>query len=381
LNRREFIQRGALSLGAPLLPPVPVHTGGDAFAGGEFIGLVEFVRETSAPLGVPINSELDERMYVDLSRVSEQRLTTSTSEFYIRTGASPLLPDAGEWKIQVSGLVEQPFALDMRALRKAAKPMGLHLMECAGNGRLTHFGLMSTARWDGVLLSDILKRIKIKPEASRVLISGFDEYTNPPVTSVPGASWIFQMEQLSAAKAFLATAMNGQPLIRDHGAPVRLVVPGWYGCACIKWLNSIEFVDEDAEATSQMREFAARTLQQGVPQLARDYAPASIDHAAIPVRIEKWRVRGKLKYRITGILWGGSQLVKTLQIRFRPDQDFFPVDISRHTANDPWTIWTYAWSPLESGLYTIRMAVTEPVVQTRKLASGYYDRSVEMSEL
>ena len=106
------------------------------------------------------------------------------------------------------------------------------------------------------------------------------------VTSIPGADWIFTLEELKATKAFLATGMNGRPLTRDHGAPVRLVAPNRYACTCIKWVNAFTFIDEDAEATSQMQEFAARTHQQGVPKLAKDYRPAAIDQAAGPTIIE-----------------------------------------------------------------------------------------------
>ena len=65
--------------------------------------------------------------------------------------------------------------------------------------------------------------------------------------------------------------MNGKPLTKDHGAPIRLIVPGWYGCACIKWVNEITLVDDGAEATSQMQEFAGSTQEVGVPKLVRDY--------------------------------------------------------------------------------------------------------------
>ena len=104
--------------------------------------------------------------------------------------------------------------------------------------------------------------------------------------------------------------MNRKPLTKDHGAPIRLIVPGWYGCACIKWVNKITLVDETAEATSQMQEFAVRTGQQGVPKLPRDYKPATIDQAAMPTRIEKWLVNDRIDYRVNGILWGGSRPVK-----------------------------------------------------------------------
>jgi hypothetical protein len=162
---------------------------------------------------------------------------------------------------------------------------------------------------------------------------------------------------------------------------VRLVVPGWYGCTCIKWVDEITFVGDDAEATSQMREYAARTMQKGVPELAKDFQPAVIEQAAMPVRIEKWSVAGKIQYRVVGIAWGGAQPVKVLQIRFNPEEDYVPVDNFHQVKNDPWTLWTHNWSPKAPGTYAIRLSVKEQAVQARRLDSGYYVRSVEITEV
>ncbi len=113
--------------------------------------------------------------------------------------------------------------------------------------------------------------------------------------------------------------MNGQPLTPDHGAPVRLVVPGWYGCAWIKWVNEIRWVTDDEPATSQMREFAGRTHQEGQPALARDYRRRrAIDTAAMPMRVEQRRVDGATEYRVVGIVWGGTAPVDRLVIALRP---------------------------------------------------------------
>src|SRR5262249_22404801 len=144
----------------------------------------------------------------------------------------------------------------------------------------------------------------------RVRISGFDRYPVKSEFSRPGASWIFTQEDIAAAGAFLATLMNSRPLTRDHGAPLRLVVPGWYGCCCIKWVNQIAFVADGSPATSQMREFASRTHQRRIPTLARDYQPAVIDPAAMPVRVEKWLVGGRVTYRVYGIIWGDRHPVE-----------------------------------------------------------------------
>jgi len=253
-------------------------------------------------------------------------------------------------------------------------------MECAGNTRAFHFGLMSAADWSGVPLSEVLNLVQPERGAGRILISGFDRYQANSATSIPGASWIFTPEELSSAGAFLATGMNGEPLTRDHGAPVRLIMPGWYGCTCIKWVNEIAFVAADVEATSQMLEYYGRVTHQGeVPRFAKQFGPAVIEYGAIPIRIERWRVEGTIKFRVVGILWGGSQPVKTLEIRFNPEEEYVPVDLETASA-DIWTFWTHWWTPGSAGDYLIRLRVKEPQTPSKRLDSGFYVRSVEIEE-
>ena len=137
-----------------------------------------------------------------------------------------------------------------------------------------------------------------------------------------------------------------------------------------------------AEATSQMQEFAARTQRDGVPRLAREYQPAIIDQAAVPIRVEKWLVQGRIRYRVFGIAWGGSRPVQGLQIRFNPEEDYRAVEGFRPLQNDPWTFWTHTWSPQAPGRYSIRLAVRDDSpVRARRLDSGYYVRTVGISEV
>jgi DMSO/TMAO reductase YedYZ molybdopterin-dependent catalytic subunit len=387
-TRRELLKAGLISGGlllsgfdeAPWLVSEQTHPK-DPFAGGQQVGTVEFIHEGNVQMGLPIGQELDGRLYTDLSELSLGNQVTPAERFYLRTRASKLLPEAKSRSITVKGLVAATSTITIETLTKAAKPMGIHLMECAGNLGFARFGMISAAPWGGLSLTSVLENARVKTQATHVMISGFDEYETKSASSVPGASWIFSREELNAARAFLATEMSGQPLTRDHGAPVRLLVPGWYGCTCIKWVDAITLVQGSAEATSQMKEYAARTHQSGAPLLASDYQPAIIDQAAMPIRIEKWLVSGKIKYRVVGILWGGSRPVKVLNIRFNPDQDYVRVDHFEHFDNDPWTLWSHAWSPSAPGTYSIRLAVMEPQIRARRLDSGYYVRSVEITEV
>jgi hypothetical protein len=130
-----------------------------------------------------------------------------------------------------------------------------------------------------------------------------------------------------------------------------------------------------------MQEYAARTMQIGVPQAAREYKPATIEQAAMPIRIEKWAVDGKIRYRVVGIAWGGSVAVKRLEIRFNPEEEYAAVDDFQGAANDPWSFWTHSWAPKQPGTYMIRLRVADPRVMARRLEAGYYMRSVEISEV
>jgi DMSO/TMAO reductase YedYZ molybdopterin-dependent catalytic subunit len=388
LSRRKLLEAWIVAGGGILAgldkiawPRIVQGLGKDPFSDGKQLGAIAFTEESRVPMETAFGTELDSRLYTDLSGLSPTSRITPAEKFYIRTGASQLLDLQKPWSVKVGGLVEKPFDLNAAELKKSAKPMGAHLMECAGNARGVHFGMMSVADWDGAPLSELLQSVKLKPKASRVLVSGFDTYATKSVSSVPGASWILTLEELKSAGAFLATQMNGSPLTKDHGAPVRLVVPGWYGCACIKWVNEIIFTDNAAPATSQMQEYAARTMQTGVPQFAREYKQAIVDPAALPIRVEKWIIDEKIKYRVVGILWGGSRPVKGLEIRFNPEEDYVAVGEVEEAANDPWSFWTHAWTPKQPGTYMIRLRVKDPGVVTRRLDLGYYMRTVEITEI
>ena len=259
--------------------------------------------------------------------------------------------------------------------------MGAHLIECAGNTDPQNFGLMSVAEWDGVPLAALLPRFGSGPAATAVLVSGVDQ-TTPSWRSQPGASWILPLDALDRLGAFLAVRINGAPLTLDHGAPVRLVVPGWYGCAWIKWVDELRLVGADEPATSQMREFAARTHQDGEPVLARDYEAPAIDLAATPIRVEKRRVGGRLRYRVVGILWGGDRPVESPADplrRARSVQSRSRYARRRRTRRG--RCGSTGGIPPEPATYDIALAAADPAIRTRRLDLSWYLRRVRIDEV
>jgi len=130
-----------------------------------------------------------------------------------------------------------------------------------------------------------------------------------------------------------------------------------------------------------MQEYASRTMQIGIPSLARDYQPATVDVAAMPTRIEKWLVGRKIKYRVHGIQWGGLVRGRELEIRFSPGDAFVPVESIQRFAGGGFSIWNHEWAPPRTGKFTIRLRLQSAQKNARRLDSGYYERSVEVTEL
>jgi DMSO/TMAO reductase YedYZ molybdopterin-dependent catalytic subunit/glyoxylase-like metal-dependent hydrolase (beta-lactamase superfamily II) len=175
------------------------------------------------------------------------------ARFYVRNHFQAPAIDGSAWRLEVSGLVERPLALSLRELSRLPSETRIVTLECAGNGRSSlwppvkgepwRLGAVSTAEWTGVPLAEVLDRVGILPGAREVIFRGADR------GAVEGRLGEVQFERslpLDTAResqAILAYAMNGDALPLQHGYPVRLVVPSWYGVASVKWLTAIELAD------------------------------------------------------------------------------------------------------------------------------------------
>ena len=344
---------------------------------GDLVGLVplhgDAARDT--PFGRIVGGDgLDARKFTDLSKLHVNNLVTPTPDVFLRTAAPAAVAERlAKWPIPAE------------RLRRDARSMGAHLIECSGNVDPDNFGLMSVADWRGIPLVEFAENAAATRGRgvpfNGVFVGGVDHPTTSR-TSAAGASWVFSNADLEKTGAFLATHINDEPLPVDHGAPIRLVVPGWYGCSWIKWVDDIHFVGADEPVTSQMIEFSLRTHQRTIPKRALEYEPPAIDLAAAPIRVEKRRVDGRLEYRIIGIVWGGERPVDRLAIRFRAGEAPTPFALCpAPQTHRTWSLWEYRWRPAAPGVYSIALSAADPAIRTRRLDVSFYVRRVVVDEV
>ena len=175
------------------------------------------------------------------------------ARFYLRNHFPMPDLEAAAFRLAVGGLVERPLSVSLRDLHNMRSQTLVVTLECAGNGRALfqppidgekwNLGAVSTAEWTGVPLLELLDRAGVRSGAREVVFRGADG------GAVDGHAEPIRFERsLSLGDArdenvLLAYAMNGEPLPVEHGFPLRLIVPGWYAVAAVKWLTEIELVD------------------------------------------------------------------------------------------------------------------------------------------
>ncbi len=370
MNRRRFLHHSLALLAAGAMPRWA--QGQDGQSPFRLLDVLPFLDEGRNYINVLYGEELNGRLAFDVSTLTKRRLITPQEKFFIRTRYPEHLTPGQPWSLSIDGLVATPRSLEIKDL-PAPSPIGTHLLECSGSTRNSSFGLMSAATWGGVPLAPLIDSWKIDPRATQVLVSGVD----PLEGENRGASWVFPLSALRHLGA-LGTHINGAPLTKDHGLPIRLVMPGWYGCCWIKWVDRITFVDDSVAATDHMHEYAGRTLQPGMPRRASDFLPATIDAAAMPIRVEMWEGPEGLFYRIVGISWGGERLPSGLRLQCAPQQEVVQVKDFAPTNQRTWNLWSHVWRPKAPGDHTFLLSFTDSDLRTRRMDQGYYRRRVRI---
>ena len=171
---------------------------------------------------------------------------TPIEDYFVVSHYNYPVVDAGQYRLQIAGLVGTPITLSLADLRALPRVERTTVFECGGNSRGLLHGMVGNATWGGVELLPLLERAAPSGDARELHFWGADSGTE----EIRGAEYdqnfarAMTLAQVEERRPILAYEMNGQPLPIVHGFPVRLVVPGWYGVAQVKWLNRIEVSPE-----------------------------------------------------------------------------------------------------------------------------------------
>jgi DMSO/TMAO reductase YedYZ molybdopterin-dependent catalytic subunit len=220
-------------------------------------------RQTAAQAGLVVHRS--DSLNCETPTAMLGRAVTPTAQFYRRSHFSIPLLDGAVWRLDVGGMVRRPLRLSLHELTQLPAESAVVTLECAGNGRALFqppapgvqwgFGAAGTAEWTGPLLAEVLDRAGIQPAAHEVIFGGADRGTIEGTTQQARFERSMSVRDAMESGALLAYAMNGHPLPARHGYPLRLVVPGWYAVASVKWLTDIRVVAEPFGGVFQNRHY------------------------------------------------------------------------------------------------------------------------------
>jgi DMSO/TMAO reductase YedYZ molybdopterin-dependent catalytic subunit len=293
-------------------------------------------------------------------------LLTPQGAFYKRNHyAIPALTQAG-WRLSVGGAVGRPLDLGYDEMRALPSRSEMVTLECAGNGRAGFqppaegepwgYGAVSTAEWSGVSCAAVLERAQVSPSAREIVFVGADSGPAPGSSQAEPFVRSLPVAEAMRAEVLLAYAMNGAPLPPEHGFPVRLIVPGWYGMAAVKWVTKIEATVESFQGYFQVDRYVMAHPERG--ETTR--TPLTV----VPVRslIAEPRVGANLRgpsHLIRGFAWSGAAPIAGVEVSLDDGAAWQPATLSPEAGRYTWRQWTYAWHVSRAGLHSLRCRATD----------------------
>lgn len=263
----------------------------------------------------------------------------------------PIL-DAGGHVLRFEGAFEAPFALRMDEIRALPRETRIVTMECAGNGRsgMTPrcasmpwmYEAVGTAEWTGTPLAPLLARARPRPDVRDFAFLGADYGFDKGQPHYFGRS--LTPEEVAELDVMLVWEMNGAPLLPQHGAPLRIVVPGWYGMASVKWLARIEALTDRFQGFQQIQTYRFRSHEDdpGEP-VSRMRVRALMKPPGVPdwFTRQRWLEAGRV--RVEGRAWSGAGVpIARVEVRLG-GEDWHEAELAGRRDRYAWTRWYIDW--------------------------------------
>jgi DMSO/TMAO reductase YedYZ molybdopterin-dependent catalytic subunit len=259
--------------------------------------------------------------------------------------------DAASWSLELSGLVENARSFRLEDLKARPAAEFAATLECSGNPPAG--GLIGNARWTGTPLALLLKECGLKSDALEVVFFGADQATEKIRASDYPQQFARSMSVSDALRenVLLSWQMNGEPLAKKHGAPLRLVAPGWYGVAWVKWLRRIEVHDRRFMNKFMGRDYVTiRGEQQGGRTIWRETSVGKMNLKSVVARAVR-RPGGVV--RVSGAAWSDGTPLKAVELQI-DGGPWSPVVLGEGRQAYAWTFWSYDWAGAQPGEHTLQ---------------------------
>jgi DMSO/TMAO reductase YedYZ molybdopterin-dependent catalytic subunit len=289
---------------------------------------------------------------------------TETDDFYVRSHSSNPALDVASWRLVVDGEVEEPLRLALPDLQQFPLRTVTTVLECAGNGRTRMsrraegvawgYGAAGFAEFAGIALRSLLERARLRPGTTGILFTAADEAQIEPGRAIAYARSL-PVDEAMHENALLAWAMNGAALRREHGYPLRLVVPGWYGMASVKWLMRVTAIREPFDGYYQTQRYVY-VEDPGTPDrtpVTRMRVRALISQPVDGARLASGAVE------VSGQAWSGEAPMAQVEVSADGGQTWHAAELQPPVAPDAPCAWRFIWRPTAPGAYTLMARATD----------------------
>lgn len=348
VNRREWLKAGGLAAGAAfawLCRPDFVFPG----QGGEE-ELVPFLNVPRARPGMLDWETLD------------SWLTPQDQVFNVSHYPAPEI-DAAGYRLEISGLVERPASFTLEEIQSRPTVDQLMTLECSGNGSNPGFtGAVYNSRWTGTPLLPLLDECGIRPEAIEIVFIGYDHQeetlrkgTQRETTfDVPFGRSI-SLHEARGLDLLLAYRRNGEPLTAGNGAPLRLIVPGWYGIANVKWLRRVELRDTRYMGRFMARDYVTvRGERRGEEIEFVETSVTRMNLKSVVARVTRGPAQnGAVPCRAYGAVWSDGTAIESVEVRV-DDGEWRAARLDEEPqATFSWRFFSLDLGPLTPGAHTV----------------------------
>ena len=291
---------------------------------------------------------------------------TPTGAHYLLNHFDVPLLDADKHRLQFTGAFDSPYTLTMKQIKSLPQVTMPVTMECAGNGRAGvsprsfsmpwMYEAVGTSMWTGTPLAPLIEKANPQEGVLEISFMGADYGFDKGEGHYFGRS--LTLQQIEELDVLLVHSMNELPLLPQHGAPLRIIVPGWYGMASVKWLNKIEALTQPFNGFQQVRTYRYRKDENDP---GRPITTIRVKSLMQPPGVPDWSSRKRFvnvgPAELTGRAWSGAG-VAIEKVEVSINGDWYNAELGKSDSPYAWVEWHYNWQA-QAGEYTLRCRATD----------------------